>query len=95
MASVKITKWGAPWCAPCKVMKKNNVLKNLKKDNPSWIIKDINIDNHEKQAMKNNVTGLPCIDIQVGNQKQRFVGGATKRDLEKLVDMVKHGEKIN
>lgn len=100
MDKIKVIKFGAEWCAPCKQVDK--VLEYIKQDYPALNIEMLNIENPEDQriAVAFGVRAVPTV-VVLNNPEStspedlvvKWVGGNAGFLLEKfLKDYTKRGE---
>lgn len=81
---VKVIKFGAAWCGPCKIM--DQILKQFQMDYPSIECIKIDIDDEPGLASDNHIRNVPTIIIQKdGSEVERIVGAVT---ITKLKDTV-------
>ncbi|NQV91883.1 thioredoxin family protein [Candidatus Woesearchaeota archaeon] len=80
---ITLTKYGATWCPPCKMMKP--VLKELRKIHPTWKIIEIDIDQNEKLADKENIQSVPTLIFSDGKKTKRKAGFMNKIEIETFV----------
>lgn len=79
----------APWCAPCKRL--TPILEEIAADNADKIkIVKLNIDDHQKIAMEQQVTSVPTLQLYVGGQLSKTIMGAKPKPalLDELKDVL-------
>ena len=77
-----IVKFGAIWCAPCKMLEKN--LKEWENDLPN--IYSVNVDNDDESVSKYNISSVPVLLIFKDRKKiNEHTGLISKEDLVKLI----------
>lgn len=76
---MKIMKFGAPWCGPCRVQDK--ILNEMVDE--GYNVEFINVDEHEELADKFGVSNVPSIIIldDENNEVNRFIGLTQKNVL--------------
>ena len=79
---MKVLKFSASWCGPCKMLAK--MLEDVKVETP---IVEIDIDNNNEMAVKHGVRSVPmCILIDdSGNEVSRKAGVMTESEFKTLV----------
>lgn len=85
---MKILKFEAAWCQPCKQMDK--VLENFVAKNPTADVEKIDIDISPDIATEHSIRGIPTIiflDDQ-GNEHVRLVGTKTLAQIEAAASQV-------
>lgn len=81
-----IKKFGAEWCAPCKMLEP--ILEDLKQSNPNLTVEAIDVDNEPEIAAQSHVRGLPTlIFLKEGQEVNRLVGATTKRAIEEVLNV--------
>ena len=81
---MKILKFYADWCGPCKVLAKN--LETVKENHPELEIESINVEENEDLAIKYGIRNVPVlIKLEDNVETARRVGLATVGDLEKFI----------
>ena len=80
---MKLLKFSASWCQPCKML--TTITENM--DLP-YDMDSIDIDEQTEMAMKYNVRGVPTLVLvdDVGNEVKRNVGMITR---DKLLEWLK------
>lgn len=82
--SIVLVKFGAPWCAPCKVYEP--VLHSYAEAHPEYLVLEIDIDEDIDAAKKYGVHGLPTTIVFVnGSEKKRKVGSLSAKALDELL----------
>lgn len=79
----------APWCAPCKRL--TPILEEIAAENADKIkIVKLNIDDHQKIAMEQQVTSVPTLQLYVGGSLSKTVMGAKPKPalLEELKEVL-------
>lgn len=76
---MKIMKFGAPWCGPCKVQDK--ILNEMIDE--GYNVEFINVEEHEELIDKFRIFNLPSIIIldDENNEVKRFIGLTQKNVL--------------
>lgn len=82
---MKILKFYAEWCGPCKQLAKN--LDKVKESHPDLKVESIDVDGNDELVEKYGIRNLPVL-IKVGEddiEVSRHVGLLTVSDLEKFI----------
>lgn len=84
---MKILKFGADWCAPCKDLERK--MKNCKHKD---IVTCYNIDEDEDLADSLNINNIPTIIIidDEGKERYRLVGNVPLEDVEKVMEKLQN-----
>lgn len=84
---MKILKFKATWCAPCRV------LSTMLDEFNECPIEDVNIDLEPDRASDHNVRGVPTLVLldEDGTELWRKTGLITKYELENIVKNIKDG----
>lgn len=82
---MRIEKFGAVWCGPCKVMDRN--LDEFAKKHPEVIINRHDVDDEEEEVANLGIKSVPTTFIydNEGVLLNRFVGVVTVAQLEALL----------
>ena len=81
---MKILKFYADWCNPCKVLSKN--IEELKKLHPEIEIVSVNVEEDENLSEKYGIRNVPVlIKLVDGAEVSRNVGLLTVQGLEKFI----------
>ena len=82
---MRIEKFGASWCGPCKVMDRN--LDEFTKKHPEVIINRHDVDEEEDTVANLGIKSVPTTFIynDEGELLNKFVGVATIAQLESLL----------
>ncbi len=81
---MKILKFSASWCAPCKMLA--GMIENAELDKKVEI-QEIDIDENMDMARKFNVRGVPTLVVMEGEAElRRLTGLPTKEQLLSLVE---------
>ena len=75
---MKLVKFGAPWCAPCR--KQDKILDELLAE--GYDVEKVNIDESRERAEINDVLSVPTIIIfdDEGKEVDRYIG-LTQKDI--------------
>ena len=85
---IKIIKFSASWCQPCKVLKP--IMDEVKNENPNVIFENIDVDQNKDFAMQSGVTSVPTVIIyKNGNEASRFSGVKTKTTINNIINQYK------
>ena len=78
---VKFTKYGAPWCGPCRLMKP--LIDQLHSEYPDVEFVDIDVDDaaNAESVSKNNIKGIPALYITVNDAIVWKNVGTVNKDL--------------
>lgn len=80
---VKIEKFGADWCGPCKVLEKT--LDELQKKHPQLQIERFNVDEMDEQVIGElKIRNIPVIRFidETGHEVKRLLGAQSLNTLE-------------
>ncbi len=84
---VKILKFGADWCGPCKAMKP--VLEGAAEDNPDIDFFDIDVDVETFLAREHDVMSIPVIvGYRDGEKVATMTGAASRGELDYFIQKV-------
>ena len=77
--------FGAAWCTPCKMTKRNLESKEVKKELQRFNFRlyDVDVDKKEKEQYK--VRMVPTIIVEKDNKTDRYVGGKSKAELIEIL----------
>jgi len=80
---MKILKFYADWCGPCKMLSKT--IESIKEEIP-FEVEEIDADNNAEMAKKYNIRGLPTMVIVDGEiEVKRHVGNMTADQVKDFV----------
>ena len=80
---MKILKFYADWCGPCKMLSK--IIESIKEEIP-FEVEEIDADNNAEMAKKYNIRGLPTMIIVDGETEvKRNVGNMTADQVKEFV----------
>lgn len=75
----------ADWCGPCQMM--SPVIEELAEESDAYKVAEVNIDEEDVLAAKNEVSSIPCLIIfKDGKEVSRNVGVVPKKKLAKLLE---------
>ena len=88
--------FGAPWCQPCLMMKKQGTVEALVKAHPELKLREIDADQKPDVARKYNVTALPTVVFTDGAGKEllRLRGPKTLEQFERALTAAR-GAQVN
>ena len=85
---IKVTKFSATWCGPCKVLAP--IFEQVKSAVDGVSFKDVDVDNNSALAIQYKVRGVPTIVIEKdGQEVKRIVGGTTQAALTSTINSFK------
>jgi len=80
---MKILKFYADWCGPCKMLSKT--IESIKEEIP-FEVEEIDADNNAEMAKKYNIRGLPTMVIVDGESEvKRHVGNMTADQVKEFI----------
>ena len=87
---IKLIKFGAKWCAPCK--KYDPILDKYQENNPADEVIRVDIDDSPELAKRYNVQTVPYTVIYMNDDiVGGFKGAVTLRKLEEVVSQYRKG----
>lgn len=84
---MKIVKYGAEWCLPCKYIQP--ILKELESENPNVVFeyKDVDQEPDATEAIQLKIKSIPTVIIYIEDkERQRIVGSITKKKLQDVIN---------
>jgi thiol-disulfide isomerase/thioredoxin len=83
---VKLVKFGADWCGPCKSMARAQTLEKFAEAHPELELEVVDVDKDEERADDYDVQGIPCFVFEDldGDELVRDEGATNAKGLEKL-----------
>jgi thiol:disulfide interchange protein len=79
---IKIIKFGANWCTPCRVYE--NILKEVKVDHPEVEIKEVNVEDESDEVTalvnKYHVRNIPLTVFQFSDGSEQLETGLLQRN---------------
>jgi thioredoxin 1 len=86
MNDIKVLKFYADWCAPCKILSKNLSDKDY--------IQEVNIEHDHETALKYHVRKIPTlVFFKNDEEKHRTTGIITKYEFEMIIDELTTSDK--
>lgn len=86
---VKVIRFTAPWCAPCRMLAP--IIETLKNEisDVEWEVVDV--DQHPEKATENGVRSVPTVMIYNGDTLvETIVGVVSKNDYTKVITNAKN-----
>jgi thioredoxin 1 len=85
---LKVTKFSASWCGPCKVLAP--IFNEVKSEVGDVMYQDVDVDQNSDLAIQYKVRGVPTIVIEKdGQEVKRIVGMSTKANLVSTINSLK------
>lgn len=85
---LKVMKFWAPWCGPCKVFAP--IMEEIKQDNPDVEFVDINVDTDKDTPGRFGIMGVPTVLIFKDNEQvHKFGGSQGKEFIQDLINKYK------
>ena len=85
---IKVIKFAASWCQPCKVLKP--IFEQVKSTVDGVVFQEVDIDSNSALAIQYKVRGVPTIVIEKdGQEVKRIVGGTTQAALTSTINSFK------
>lgn len=85
---LKVTKFSASWCGPCKVLAP--IFNEVKSEVREVVYQDVDVDQNSDLAIQYKVRGVPTIVIEKdGQEVKRIVGMSTKATLVSTINSFK------
>jgi thioredoxin 1 len=85
---LKVTKFSASWCGPCKVLAP--IFNEVKSEVGDVMYQDVDVDQSSDLAIQYKVRGVPTIVIEKdGQEVKRIVGMSTKASLVSTINSLK------
>ncbi len=85
---LKVTKFSASWCGPCKVLAP--IFNEVKSEVRDVIYQDVDVDQSSDLAIQYKVRGVPTIVIEKdGQEVKRIVGMSNKASLVSTINSFK------
>ena len=69
---IKLTKFHASWCVPCKSL--SPVIEAVKGENPGVSFSEVDIDSSPETAQANHVRNIPLVIVEGPNGTERISG---------------------
>lgn len=89
MSNLKVMKWGASWCGPCRML--DPILHELEKELVDVEFEFIDVDENPESAGENGIMGVPRVMIfKNGEKVDDFAGFKPK---EFIVDLIEKHKK--
>ena len=85
---LKVTKFSASWCGPCKVLAP--IFNEVKSEVGDVMYQDVDVDQSSDLAIQYKVRGVPTIVIEKdGQEVKRIVGMSNKASLVSTINSFK------
>jgi len=85
---IKVTKFSAAWCGPCKVLAP--IFEQVKSEVSDVAFQEVDVDAESSLAIQYKVRGVPTIVIEKdGQEVKRIVGGTTQALLTSTINSFK------
>ena len=85
---LKVTKFSAAWCGPCKVLAP--IFDQVKSEVSDVSFQEVDVDAESALAIQYKVRGVPTIVIEKdGQEVKRIVGGTTQAALTSTINSFK------
>ena len=85
---LKVTKFSAAWCGPCKVLAP--IFDQVKSEVSDVAFQEVDVDAESSLAIQYKVRGVPTIVIEKdGQEGKRIVGGTTQASLTSTINSFK------
>jgi thioredoxin 1 len=85
---IKVTKFQAEWCGPCKAL--DPIFEQVKSAVNGVSFQDVDVDANSALAIQYKVRGVPTIIIEKdGQEVKRIVGGTTQSALTSTINSFK------
>ena len=84
MKSIKVLKFSAQWCQPCRSL--SPIIKQLSIDKGFELV-EIDVEENDEKAEEYKVRSLPTlVFLQNGVEKERCTGSKTKQQLLEIIN---------
>ena len=77
--------FGATWCTPCKITKRNFESKEVKKELQRFNFKMYDVDVDKKEKEKYKIKLVPTIIVEKDGKISRYVGGKSKAQIIEIL----------
>ena len=77
--------FGATWCTPCKITKRNLESSEVKKELQRFNFKMYNVDVDKKEKEKYKIKLVPTIIVEKDGKISRYVGGKSKAQIIEIL----------
>jgi thiol-disulfide isomerase/thioredoxin len=77
--------FGATWCSPCKITKRNLESKEVKKELQRFNFKMYDVDVDKKEKEKYRIKLVPTIIVLKDSKTYRYIGGKSITELIKIL----------
>lgn len=85
---IKVTKFSASWCGPCKMLAP--IMDQVKSEVSGVSFLDVDVDQNRDLAFMNSVSSVPTVIIEKnGEVVSRFSGVKTKAEILNLINQYK------
>jgi thioredoxin 1 len=81
---IKIKKYSATWCMPCKQL--YPIFTQLKNEYPNIVFEDIDVNNQKERIINEGITSVPTIIFEKNNQEiKRIIGIKSKQEYINII----------
>ena len=77
--------FGATWCTPCKITKRNLESSEVKKELQRFNFKMYNVDVDKKEKEKYKIKLVPTIIVEKDGKISRYIGGKSKAQIIEIL----------
>jgi thioredoxin 1 len=85
MSNIKVLKFGATWCGPCKML--DPIMYELKDEYPNIEFQFVNVDEEPEITGQFGVMGIPRVMVYKNDEKvEDFTGFKPKTVIEQMIN---------